>query len=115
MPALQVRDMPDDVYESLKLWAARDRRSVAQEAVVAIESYVASRAQGQEGCLVLPMAEPSMNESAAARSRRQAAFDRIHARGSLELPEGYADASALVREVREERDDCLMRNVEGVR
>ena len=33
MPALQVRDFPEDLYEKLKEVAAREHRSVAQQTI----------------------------------------------------------------------------------
>lgn len=40
MPALQVRDFPEDLYEKLKEVAAREHRSVAQQTIVAVEAMV---------------------------------------------------------------------------
>lgn len=34
MPSLQIRDMPDDVYQALAFRAERARRSLAQQAIV---------------------------------------------------------------------------------
>jgi plasmid stability protein len=34
MASLQIRDMPEDLYESLKLKAEKDHRSMAQQAIV---------------------------------------------------------------------------------
>lgn len=34
MASLQIRDMPEDLYESLRLKAEKDHRSLAQQAVV---------------------------------------------------------------------------------
>jgi len=34
MASLQIRDMPEDLYESLRLQAEKDHRSLAQQAVV---------------------------------------------------------------------------------
>ena len=34
MASLQIRDMPDDLYESLKLKAEKDHRSLGQQAVI---------------------------------------------------------------------------------
>lgn len=34
MPSLQIRDLPDDVYQALALRARRENRSLAQQAVV---------------------------------------------------------------------------------
>ena len=33
MPALQVRDFPDDLYEQLKAYAASQHRSIAQQTI----------------------------------------------------------------------------------
>jgi plasmid stability protein len=37
MAILQVRELPEHVYTTLKACAARDRRSLAQEAVIMLE------------------------------------------------------------------------------
>jgi plasmid stability protein len=34
MPSLQIRDLPDDLYQALALRAAREHRSLAQQAIV---------------------------------------------------------------------------------
>ena len=41
MPALQVRDFPDDLYEQLKAYAASQHRSMAQQVIVAVEQMLA--------------------------------------------------------------------------
>lgn len=41
MPALQVRDFPDELYEQLKTYAASQHRSVAQQTIVAVEQMLA--------------------------------------------------------------------------
>lgn len=41
MPALQVRDFPDELYEQLKAYAASQHRSVAQQTIVAVEQMLA--------------------------------------------------------------------------
>ncbi|MBC5585690.1 argininosuccinate lyase [Eggerthella sp. NSJ-70] len=40
MPALQVRDFPDELYEQLKAYAASQHRSVAQQTIVAVEQML---------------------------------------------------------------------------
>lgn len=40
MPALQVRDFPDDLYEELKDCAERNHRSIAQQTIVAVEEML---------------------------------------------------------------------------
>lgn len=43
MPALQVKDCPADVYESLRRCAARENRSISQQALTIIEEYLNHR------------------------------------------------------------------------
>ena len=40
MPSLQVRELPDDVYQALSLRAEREHRSLAQQAVVDLRRVV---------------------------------------------------------------------------
>lgn len=40
MPALQVREFPDDLYEKLKMMAASEHRSIAQQTIVAVEQMI---------------------------------------------------------------------------
>ena len=37
MPSLQIRDLPDVIYRALSLKALRERRSLAQQAVIELE------------------------------------------------------------------------------
>jgi plasmid stability protein len=37
MPSLQIRDLPDAIYRALSLRALRERRSLAQQAVIELE------------------------------------------------------------------------------
>ncbi len=37
MASLQIRDMPDDLYESLKVKAEKDHRSLAQQAIILLD------------------------------------------------------------------------------
>lgn len=45
MPALQVKDFPDELYDALKSYAAQEHRSMSQQTVVAVEEML-SQAQG---------------------------------------------------------------------
>lgn len=38
MPALQVRDFPDDLYEELREYAASNHRSIAQQTIACVEN-----------------------------------------------------------------------------
>ena len=48
MASLQIRDMPDELYESLKNRAAKDRRSLAQQALVLLTEALGSKPTGRE-------------------------------------------------------------------
>lgn len=43
MPALQVKDCPADVYDSLKRCAARENRSISQQALTILEEHLGFR------------------------------------------------------------------------
>lgn len=43
MPSLQIRDMPEDLYNSLKLKAEMDHRSLAQQAVILLSEALTAR------------------------------------------------------------------------
>lgn len=46
MASLQIRDMPEDLYESLRLRAEKDHRSLAQQAIVLLSD--ALKAAGRD-------------------------------------------------------------------
>ncbi|MGZ5433959.1 MAG: FitA-like ribbon-helix-helix domain-containing protein [Thermoanaerobaculia bacterium] len=78
MPSLQIRDMPDDVYEALAERAQRQRRSLAQQAVADLAR--------------IPELE--------ARRTRQAIIERLRNAGSV-LPKKAFDPVKLIREDRD--------------
>lgn len=46
MASLQIRDMPEDLYESLRLQAEKDHRSLAQQAIILLSD--ALKAAGRD-------------------------------------------------------------------
>lgn len=40
MPALQVRDFPEELYEELRVYAAKNHRSMAQQTIAAVEQQI---------------------------------------------------------------------------
>ena len=48
MPALQVRDFPDDLYSQIGYLARREHRSLAQETVVLLKESVAQKIGNRE-------------------------------------------------------------------
>jgi plasmid stability protein len=79
MPSLQIRDLPDDLYQALAFRARQEHRSLAQQAVVELRRI------------------PALT----AGERRRAVIARI--RASLQEPEAPLEPSPeeLVREDRE--------------
>ncbi len=78
MPSLQIRDMPDDVYDALAERARSQRRSLAQQAVADLAR--------------IPELE--------ARRRRQTTVERLRAVKPI-LPENAPDPVEVIREDRD--------------
>lgn len=118
MPALQVRDCPQELYDELHACAEEEHRSISQQMLVALEEYLARRTQQKEAQDLggLGAVAPSMawgpayadyqgdGEAVDARAkRRKEVFARIDARPALEVPEGFPSTEEVVREVRDAR------------
>lgn len=103
MPALQVRDLPQDVYEGLKDCARNEHRSLAQQTIRAVEEMLARResAEGDEGPLVVALDSLQARQDRIAR--RKALFARIEQHAS-ELPENLPSVQELTRASRDELD-----------
>lgn len=111
MPALQVRDFPEDLYEEFAACAKREHRSIAQQTIVAAETYL----KLVEGGLVnsenkppIPSPQPTYGyvreteeEIQARIAKRKAIFARIDARGPVP---GF-DAETIVKLQREGREE----------
>ncbi|WP_304427233.1 argininosuccinate lyase [uncultured Adlercreutzia sp.] len=124
MPAVQVRDFPQPLYEELKSYASQRHRSIAQQVIIAVERMLdqpqADPRLDAEGCLSgaplgrVPLTDSSLitTESAdarkASRRRRKEAFANFDAL-QWRAPELAADdIVAMVREGREERSDRII-------
>lgn len=81
MPTLQVRELPERLYRKLVAEARREHRSLAQQAVVALERGLGSAAEPKE--------------------RRRAVLRRIAERPAVEAGDELRDPAELVREDRE--------------
>src|ERR1700730_11815834 len=64
MPSLQIRDLPEDIYEALAFRAQAEHRSLAQQAIVELRRI------------------PELT----ARERRLEILDRLRQRGEAETP-----------------------------
>ena len=79
MPSLQIRDLPDDVYETLAYRAQRAGRSLAQQALVELRRMT----------LV------------GRRERRLALLDRIDQRGRPAEVDSWPSPEELIRQDRD--------------
>ncbi|MEG0790172.1 MAG: argininosuccinate lyase [Gordonibacter sp.] len=112
MPALQVRDFPDDLYEQLKSYAASQHRSIAQQTIVAVEEMLAAQNTSHYwdgGTLHRVASRPryldfdTEAQRAERIKKRKELFAEIHALPKIELPDDFPSVAELVRQGREER------------
>lgn len=125
MPALQVRDFPETLYQQLKDSAAREHRSLAQQTVALVERGLAGEGmapKAKEGSApgviapVVQTASPARDyrprfddpEKRAERiAKRKALFERCAKHESSPVLSSQQIVS-LVREGREERADRVL-------
>lgn len=150
MPALQVRDFPEELYERLKECAASQHRSVAQQTIVAVERMLAANGgSGERGrldpnsdglvagdCSCADAAsdcaglwgaagvsrrfasEPCILNFASETARANRARKRRELKARIcatriDLPVDFPDPASVLREVRNERDECMSELISG--
>ena len=99
MPALQIRDLPQGTYDALRLRAAREHRSLAQQATVAIEEHL----RLIPGCANRERTLTEEEERQARIAKRKALFAEIDAAPTIEIPEDFPSPAEIVRELRDSR------------
>lgn len=103
MPALQIRDLPQGLYDELRLRAEREHRSLAQQATVAIEQHLRMVPPAEQ-----PARQLTEEEERQARiAKRKAIFARIDAMPKAEIPEDFPDVVEIIHEGREGRLDRI--------
>ncbi len=124
MPAVQVRDFPQPLYEELKSYASQRHRSIAQQVIIAVERMLdqpkTAPQLDAEGCLSgtplggVPMSDSSLIATECAdvltarRRRRREAFANFDALQWKASELAADDIVAMVREGREERSDRII-------
>ncbi len=131
MPALQVRDFPEDLYEELKECAEREHRSIAQQTTFILDRYLriyrakvlmeeAGAPDFQLICVNLDNSREESQWAVAADSKEMAAeeeerilkrkllMERIHSRPQTPIPDDFPSPVEMIREMRESRVDQLM-------
>ena len=107
MPALQVREFPDDLYEQLKQYAASQHRSMAQQTIVAVEQMIEAGNADQGQCVERRpgyLDFDTKTQRAARIKKRMELFEEIHALPKVAIPPDFPDTVELIRQGRAERD-----------
>ncbi len=108
MPALQVRDFPEETYQRLKTYAASQHRSIAQQTIVAV-SRMLDEADAAERSDFTIVSDRRKAETAEERiARRRALFAEINA-----LPSINTTAEEMVASLNEDREERFMRIAES--
>ena len=102
MPALQIKECPQEVYDQLKVCAMDEDRTISGEMLAIIKWYLAMREQGACTYGTVPIAYAQASSAADAAAPRRAAFERIAALPAF-VPAGDGLTTVdLLRESREE-------------
>ncbi|WP_172135420.1 argininosuccinate lyase [Adlercreutzia sp. ZJ473] len=119
MPALQVKDFPDDLYEELRECAAKECRSVSQQTIYGLREFLRMHKAQQavkDALWAAPygadlLSEDEDRERRKRAKRRRALNDRIDELGPADIPASFPDAAELIRLMREERADRILEAV----
>ena len=124
MPALQVRDLPQETYERLQRCAEKERRSISQQTAWIIERFLDAYETGERRPLYLYDAEeerlipteklePSTINEVLMRlsdlqdelriARRRQLFKEIEKRGEISPETSSESIVAMIREDRDSR------------
>ena len=118
MPSLQVRDLPESLYEELRRCAVEQDRSISQQTVhllrASLEAYrLRQENLGQmlahdEGVALiiqfLTMRSPHEDDQVAARIKRRKETFACIDKAPLPSVGEFADPAAVIRAMRDERD-----------
>lgn len=129
MPALQVKDFPDDLYAELKACAAAEDRSLSQQTVHILREYlrVYRELGGRAEWAVVAVERPRPQVERVSRrvaaeaeremriERKRKVFERIDAMPRFEVPDDFPSPAEIVRQMRDERGDQLVPELAGVR
>lgn len=122
MPALQVRDFPDELYERLKECAAREHRSVAQQTIVAVEQMIANNANsaaGSASAFVPSSGKPIFLEfdteaARAARIKKRKELMKRIDETKIEFPPDAPSFEEIMEEARKERESRFDNLIESL-
>lgn len=116
MPALQVKDFPDDLYEELRECAAQECRSVSQQTIYGLREFLRMHKAYQSvknALWATPyvtdlLDEEGEQERLKRAKKRRDLLERIRERGPIDIPNDFPSAAEIIREMREERTDRIL-------
>ena len=119
MPALQVKDFPDDLYEELRECAAQECRSVSQQTIYGLREFLRMHKayQSVKNALwaapyVTDLLEDEEEQKRLERAKkRHELLERIRERGPANIPDDFPSAAEIIREMREERTKQILEAV----
>jgi plasmid stability protein len=99
MPALQVREFPIDLYEELRVYAAQENRSIAQQTIVAVREYLHTANR-----IISTEPESAVANATSERvERRRRYFEHLEAYPKVIIPDDFPSPEEIVRQIRDER------------
>lgn len=119
MPALQVKDFPDDLYEELRECAAQECRSVSQQTIYGLREFLRMHKayQSVKNALwaapyLTDLLEDKERQEPQERAKRRCELlKQIRELGPANIPSDFPDPAELIREMREERTNQILEAV----
>lgn len=119
MPALQVKDFPDDLYEELRECATEECRSVSQQTIYVLREFLRYRkayGSAKNALWAAPLVADLLTDEEEAKrlarvAKRKRIMERIEARGTIEVPDDFPDPAEMIRQMREERTNQILEAV----
>lgn len=113
MPALQVKDCPDELYERLRICANEQNRSISQQTVTILEEYLGMRPASKPAVPTAPLmpeaGRPRLLYSIGNRqddvdyiSRRARIFEEIAQLPQIPITETAPRTDVILAQIREE-------------
>lgn len=100
MPALQVKDCPTEVYEELRRCAARENRSISQQALTILEDYLGFRDFAQHDRSASASKRDDGNTNYIEKRKR--IFERMDRLPAIPVSERAPSSADILAEIREE-------------
>lgn len=111
MPALQVKEFPEDLYEELRECAAAEDRSISQQTLHILREYLnVYRKSGNDAdCLVVTVSRADVAAVAGTDTsedlvaKREKVLDDIDSMPKPKIPDDFPSSVEIIEEMREER------------